>query len=205
MRLLDPVAVHVQRARSRSDQERPEARIASIDQGDACALPWQDASLDGCLVFGPMYHLVSREDRAQALAEVRRVLRPGGVVLMTAVSRFASVRGGLVRGYLADPAYQAIVARELIDGQHRNPGADPRWFTAAYYHRPEELVDEVEEAGFVTDALVAVDGVGGFLHNLHWWLDDEERRETLLSAVRDVESEPSLLGASPQFMLVART
>jgi hypothetical protein len=36
------------------------------------------------------------------------------------------------------------------------------------------------------------------------WLDDDVERERLLAVVRRVEAEPSLLGASPHLIAVAR-
>lgn len=50
------------------------------EQGDACALPYADASFDAAFcLFGLMFV----PDRARALEELRRVLRPGGRVVVT--------------------------------------------------------------------------------------------------------------------------
>ena len=65
------------------------------------------------------------------------MLRPGGVLTAAAISRFASMMDGLLRGSLDDPAFEAIVERDLRDGQHRNPTGRPEWFTTAYFHRIE--------------------------------------------------------------------
>ena len=35
-----------------------------------------------------------------------------------------------------------------MDGQHRSETDDLRYFTTAYFHRPEELSREIESAGF---------------------------------------------------------
>jgi hypothetical protein len=40
-----------------------------------------------------------------------------------------------------------VLARDLQDGQHRNTTGDPKRFTTAYFHRPEELVAEMQGAG----------------------------------------------------------
>ena len=43
------------------------------------------------LLLGPLYHLTEASDRATALAEARRIARPGGVVVAVGISRFASL------------------------------------------------------------------------------------------------------------------
>jgi hypothetical protein len=96
--------------------------------------------------------------------------------------------------------------RDLADGQHRNPSAHPGWFTTAYFHRPDELEAEVDAAGLEVRALLAIEGPVGALAEagaLDPWLDDDTRRGLLLRAIRRVEAEPSLLGASPHVLAVA--
>jgi hypothetical protein len=56
------------------------------------------------------------------------VLRPGGIVVAAAISRFASLLDGLISGWLGDPEFDAIVERDLAEGQHRNPTNRPEWF-----------------------------------------------------------------------------
>jgi hypothetical protein len=89
------------------------------------------------------------------------------------------------------------------EGQHRNPRRHPDWFTTAYFHGPDELEDEVCQGGFDLDALVAVEGPAGWLGNLDWWLADDARQEVLMDTIGRVESERSLLGASPHLLAVA--
>jgi hypothetical protein len=79
---------------------------------------------------------------------------------------------------------------------------DPEWFTNAFFHRPDELAAEVRAAGFVLDALLAVEGVGAFLGDPAPWLDDPVLRGRLTRAIARVKSEPSLLGASPHAFAV---
>ena len=81
--LLDPVAGHVRQALARPPQ--PGSLRASI--GDARNVGLDDASVDAVLLLGPLYHLPEAADRAQALAEAFRIVRPGGVVFAAAISR----------------------------------------------------------------------------------------------------------------------
>lgn len=41
-----------------------------------------DQSFDLTLLFGPMYHLCSLEDKIQAMREAKRVTKPGGIVMV---------------------------------------------------------------------------------------------------------------------------
>lgn len=200
--LLDPVPLHVAQARQASrTAERP---LAGVLLGDARALPFDDASADAVLLLGPLYHLVERDDRLAALREARRVLRPGGVVVAAAISRWASTADGICRGFLRDPRFAEMVERDVRTGVHDNRAAEPGWFATAWFSRPEELVDEVVAAGLVPDGPVAVEGLGGPATDLDALLDDPATRERVLTAIRRVEREPSLLGASPHLLVCGR-
>jgi SAM-dependent methyltransferase len=203
--LVDPVTIHVERAEARARQHLGAGSEPAFTPvlGDARRLTEPDASFDAVLLFGPLYHLTERADRRVALAETRRVLRPGGLLFAVAISRFAPLLDGLREGWLTDPQFRRVVERDLAEGQHRNPRPDdrPEWFTTAYMHHPDELALEVSEAGFAVDALYGVEGPGWPL-NSDW--DDPALREQILYAARAVEREPSLLGMSPHLLAVAR-
>jgi hypothetical protein len=118
-----------------------------------------------------------------------------------AISRFASVLDGLVSGWLGDPAFDAIVERDLADGQHRNPTNRPQWFTTAFFHHPDDLRGELADAGLEFEALFGIEGPGWLL----WERWDEPRgRENILRVARAVEQEQSLIGASAHLLVVAR-
>lgn len=194
-----PVPLHIEHA-VEAAQLSESPFTATL--GDARRLDAPDSSYDVALMLGPLYHLTDRSERLQALTEARRVTRPGGLVVAAAISRFASLMDGLRYGYLADPAFQAIVERDLTDGQHRNPDGRVEWFTTAYFHRPDELVAEMREAGLQLEALIGVEGPGWLMPEL--W-DDQQGRDNILRAARAVEEEPALLGVSAHLLAVART
>lgn len=202
VRLIDPIPAHVAAARAAS-LEQTSAPLLSAEVGDARALPADDATIDAVLLLGPLYHLIDAHDRATALAEARRVLRTGGVLLAAGISRFASTLDGLRTGAITDPAFDAIVRDDLRGGVHRNPDVQfrPEWFTLAYFHKPDELRTEVRDAGFPDADVLAVEGPVGA--GLGADLDDADARAAVLRAIARVEREPSLLGASPHLLAVA--
>jgi len=200
--LIDAVSLHVDHARTASARQ-PEAPLAACRVGDARRLDERDASVGTVLLLGPLYHLTERGDRLQALREARRVLRPGGLLFGAVVGRYASLLSGVAENLLGDPDFAAIVARDLIDGQHRNPTAKD-YFTTTFFHLPREVEKEVREAGFDLIDLLGVEGPAWFLPDLERRWADPGERERLLQAARAIEREPTLLGLHPHLLAVAR-
>jgi hypothetical protein len=66
------------------------------------------------------------------------------------------------------------------------------------------LKEEAEEAGLVAEGLFGIEGPAWALSDLDAWIEDPARRAKLLDAVRRVEAEPELLGASAHLLLVGR-
>lgn len=180
------------------------SRGLTAELGDARELAAPDASVDAVLLLGPLYHLVEREDRLAALAEARRVVRPGGVVAVAAISRFASLFDGIEEGHLFDAAFREIAYRDLVDGRHQNPENRPGWFTTAFFHHPDEVRSEVVDAGLELIELAGVEGLAGWLPHLEARWSDPEDRLVLLDALRRVDREPTLLGLSAHLLAVCR-
>jgi len=177
----------------------------TAELGDARRLSSANASFDAVLLLGPLYHLTHPADRIRAWTEARRVVRTGGFVFAAAISRFASLFDGLARGYLFDPHFRQIAEQDLRDGQHRNPSERPHYFTTAYFHHPEGLRDEAEEAGLEVIDLVGVEGLAGWMNGLAEQWETDEGREAILFSARAVESEESLLGLSAHLLAVTRS
>ncbi|MGA2747031.1 MAG: methyltransferase domain-containing protein [Candidatus Sulfotelmatobacter sp.] len=201
--LIDPVAKHVEQARAASSRQ-PDHPLASAEVGDARRLAHGDATADAVLLLGPLYHLVEREERLVCLREAHRVLRPGGLVWGAGISRFASLFDSLSGGFFDDAAFAPILERDLEDGQHRNSTGNPLYFTDAFFHRPGELSRDFLAAGFQVVEIVAIEGPGWLARDFDRLWSDPVQRERLLAAVRKVEREPSVLGASSHIMAIGR-
>jgi ubiquinone/menaquinone biosynthesis C-methylase UbiE len=198
VQLIDPLVLHVKQAAEHAYND-PTAKFM-VSQGDARELPAKNESCDAVVLFGPLYHLTDKRDRIKALAEAWRVLRPQGRIIAMAISRFASLLDGVYEGWLDNAIYRAIVDQDLLTGQHRNPDPveNPQYFTTAYFHTVDDFASEVGEVGFAGLTIFAVEGPAWPLQEQ--WLNNPERREQILFAVRAVEREPSLMGFSHHFI-----
>lgn len=199
--LIDPVSKHIEQAR-RASNNQPDYPITRFIMGDARQLDYQDSSANIVLLMGPLYHLLEYDDRLGALKESYRVLKKGGLLFAVGISRFASCIDGLMSGYFKDSEFQKIMKQDLQNGQHRNHTNNELYFTDAYFHRPEDLHSEIITAGFNHITNHAIEGIGYMLKDFDENWDKREYREFLLSIIRKIDKEPSLIGASPHVMCV---
>ncbi len=157
--LVDASARLVDRARQVN--AKLKTPIASLSVGDARSLPQPDGFADAVLVMGPLYHLTTVTDREAALREAHRVLVASGLLVVAAISRYASTLDGLARALDVDPAFVRMRDRDLQDGQHRNETDRLDYFTTSYFHRPEDLRRELESARFDDVRVLGVEGPVG--------------------------------------------
>ena len=199
--LIDATPRLIAKARERNATlTRP---IASISVGDARSLAEPDKSAAAVMIMGPLYHLPSSSDRLTALREPHRVLASSGMVVAAGISRYASALDGLSRKVL-EPAFLRIRDQDLIDGQHRNPTDTLNFFTTAYFHRPEDLRAELEEAGFSAVEVMGVEGVAWMFADFESRWADEALRHDILTIARALEAEPSIVGASAHLLATGR-
>lgn len=110
-----------------------DARVASAARLSHLA----DASVDAVLLLGPLYHLLTLDERCRAVAAASRVLRPGGVLLAAAVNRLVGLTYGFAleaeRGAEQLSRYRSFLADGLTDREFA-PGIGRAWFAT-----PEEF------------------------------------------------------------------
>ena len=109
---------------------------------------------------------------------------------------------GLDSGFFDDPAFAGLLGTVTATGRHDNPTGNPQYFTTSYFHLPEDLAAEAEEAGLQHVQVLAIEGIGWVAKDLDDRLDDEQNQQKLLELLEQLEREPSILGASPHLLAV---
>lgn len=193
--LVDPVPRHVEQARE----------VCNATLGDARALTAADSSYDAVHLLGPMYHLPDPADRAQALGEAARVVRPGGVAAVAAINRYASLFEHTAFAHLHTERLQVSIAKILATAVHDGRGG----FTIAYFHRAEELAAEMRQAGFADVEVFGIEGPTWSqlkaVEQQTGTAPSEALFLSALTAARLAESYPELLAASSHLLGVGRS
>jgi SAM-dependent methyltransferase len=196
----DVVPLHVEQAAAAALAEGVTIDAAV---GDARRLDLPDSSVDAALLLGPLYHMDVRTDRLRCLQEARRVLKPGGVAFVAAISRWSPrLHGEVIKSLYRDhPNMRSETPR--VEATGVLPPLFPGSFLG-YCHRPDELRAEVEEAGLECLDLVSVEGIAFALPDLDARLQDERDRAVVFDAARAIERVPELLGIGPHLLATAR-
>ena len=158
-------------------------------QGTALDLSrFEDDTFDMTLVFGPMYHLYTFEDKVKALKEAKRVTKVGGVILVAYCMNEYSI---LTYGFKENNIKESIEKGKVSDDFH-------------VVSEPEDLYDyvRIEDINRVNEAasvkrikLIAADGPANYmrpiLHNM-----DEETFKLFIDYHLSTCERSDLLGAS---------
>jgi len=199
--LVDPVDKHIKQAQKRAAKLKKPFKAVL---GEARQLDFPDNFADVVILHGPLYHLQLKADRINALKEAHRVLKKSGVMLGFAINHTVSTLTGLLNGMIHDPQFYAMCQSELTTGIHNPPASWPGILPEAFFHKPQQLLEEVAEAGFAGAEIFAVEGMV--------WLDSKyfetrstpEKKEAMMELLRSTEQNPELLSLSPHMMICGR-
>ncbi|WP_433891775.1 class I SAM-dependent methyltransferase [Streptomyces sp. CA-111067] len=190
--LVDPIARHVEQA----------SRICRSSVGDARHLNAADHTYDVVLLLGPLYHLPDPADRRQALAEAHRVVSPGGLVAAAAINHYASLFEHAALAHLHTERMQASISEILRTAVYDGN----RGFTLAYFHRAEELADELRRSGLAGVTVFGIEGPAWALLKAVEQRDpvalDDALFKSSLTAARLAEPYPELLAASSHLLAI---
>jgi SAM-dependent methyltransferase len=158
---------------------------------DLAAFP--DASFDAVLCLGGAFsHLIERTAQLRAIAEFRRILRPGSLLFVNALNIVGNLRA-VVQWWpdqQTTEIFRQLRAGPVVDiGE---PGAP------AYFFRPEELVGLLAETGLRVEQLYGSEGIGAHLQEEHLLgvMQDPELWPEWRDALLTTASHPNVVGVS---------
>lgn len=156
------------------------------------------------ILHGPLYHLQDHTERLNAIAEAKRVCKPGGYVLGFAINFTASSMVALTQGILYTPEIFGMCTSEIATGMHNAPENMPGILAEAYYHRPHELIKEFTDSGLNVVKTEAVEGMVWLDKNYFSNKGNKQLNNAINNWQKMTVTDPDLLVFSPHFMAAAK-
>ncbi|MCD1260236.1 class I SAM-dependent methyltransferase [Paenibacillus athensensis] len=176
----------------------------ALDARDLTRFP--DDHFDAALMLGPLYHLQTAEDRAKAVSELYRVVKPNGMVFVAFMSKSRFLLNSLLHPEHWKPNHTAHGIEKFMESGIFNH-SDPGRFTGAYYFDIQEIEPFMEANGFSTLKLIGSSSIAGSMNQEQWdyWRrrGDFEYRRILEWVLKESEN-PYMLGVSSHLLYIGQ-
>ena len=178
-------------------QEAGQEFLLQAYQGDARKLKrFAEDTFDLTLLFGPMYHLYSFEDKLQALMEAKRVTRPGGYIL---VAYLMNEYGVLTYGFKEGHALECMADGRLDEDYHCHSKEEDLYD----YVRLEDMEALRHAAGLEHVQTISADGPADYMRRELNAMSEEMFAKFIEYHLSTCE-RPELLGAGAHTVDILR-
>ena len=125
--------------------------------GNACNLSrFKDETFDLVLLFGPMYHLFTTEDRIKALNEAKRVCKKDGYIFVAYyMNDYAVINYGFLRGHIKE-----CIEDGTVDSNYHYQPKEGDLFS---FVRIEDIDKLNKGCNLKREKIVACDGIANLL------------------------------------------
>lgn len=155
-------------------------------QGNAIDLSkFEDNTFDGVILFGPMYHLISYEEKLQALKEAKRVTKTNGLIFISyCMNEYAVITH-------AFKEKQILNIKDELDENFKVLNKPTDLYT---YVRLEDINNLMNDANLDRVNILSQDGPAEYLKREINSMNDEEL-DMLIKYHLSTCERPELLGA----------
>ena len=162
-------------------------------QGNALNLKkFKSESFDIALLFGPTYHLFTHEDKLKAINEAKRLLKPGGhLLIMYLTNEYAVLTYAFKEGNL-----QKCLAENKLDENFQTITTESDLYS---YIRLENINKLKDDANMSRYKIIGVDGATDYMRPIINKLSEEDF-EIYKKYQLSICERPELLGASSHIM-----
>lgn len=170
---------------------------AKIYQGNALDLSmFNDNSFDVILLFGPIYHLLKKEEKIKALSEAKRLLTDTGKILVSYyMNDYAIITYGFIKKHILE-----CIENKQVDEAYHMLNLEGDLYSMV---RLEDIDEFNKECGLKREKIVAADGASNYIRVYLNKLSIEEFEEFIKYHLSTCERS-DLLGASAHLLDIVK-
>jgi len=166
-------------------------------QGNALNLKkLSDNTFDLTLLFGPMYHLLTKEEKIKALSEAKRVTKPGGYILVAYImNEYAFVMYAIAENKLEECIEKNLLSEDF----HTIPGDDSLYD----FVRLEDIDSFNEAVNLRREKIISPDGPMNYIRYYVNQLNEEAFEKVVEYQFATAERQ-DLIGAAAHTVDILR-
>ena len=147
---------------------KKKTKLVDARQGNACNMKkYADDTFDVTLLFGPMYHLFSHEDKIKALSEAKRITKPGGVIFVAYVMN----EYGVITYCFKERHIREIMENHRLTEDFHTVSQAENLYD---YVRIEDINKLNQQCGLKRKMIISPDGAADYMRQYLNKLDEEE-------------------------------
>ena len=188
---IELVKHNVQRLRAKSD------KVHAL-QGNALKLSkkYEKEYFDLVLIFGPMYHLFTYEDKFKVIEEAKKVTKENGIIMIAYLMEdYALVKHGFIENTIGES-----VAHKKVDINYNIMSTEDDLYD---YSSLETIYKLAEDSGLERINIFTPDGPANYIRNSLREMS-EESYELFVGYVEKIAERKDLLGAAGHTVDVLR-
>ena len=197
--MFDLLGEMLQLGQQKVTEAKMQEKVMLVE-GNIVTLPYKENSFDAVISLGaPLSHITGSQARTSAVAEIARVVKQGGQVFLTGMTRLTSYRGAIFWLKQHPEFFEQIVTTDyracgIMDGSQV-------WYT----FQTGELEGLAKRAGLQVIDQVGCEGLANHLpvENLEQIEANQRYWPAWKEILLETCNEPSIIGISNHLLVVA--
>lgn len=203
MYLADLSEKLIDQAKEQIEKENIE-KVKSCDIVNAIDLSiYENEQFDAVLLFGPLYHLLTIEERQKSIKEINRVLRKGGLVFASFIPYLAGSIA-IIDRYIRHPEQVEInsLVKVFNTGEFNNTSNNG--FQEGSYIKSEEIVKLFKNNNFEKEEILSIRGFGYEKEEKLYNIKDKEMFKTIIELIQETANQKEIIETCGHAMYIGK-
>ncbi len=170
-----------------------ENKIISCEVVNALDLTiYEDEQFDVVLLFGPLYHLLEKQERDQCLKEVNRVLKRNGMVLASFIP-YLSGSIAIIDRYFRHPEQVDVKNLDTVFKTGKFNNLSDKGFQEGYYATVEEIESLFREHQFQKLETKSIRGIGYEKEDYLYKIEGNPIFHKIMEWIEETSTKPEII------------